>query len=84
VVIEKVLPMSPVHLLPMSPVYTPVLSGAYGLRGRRSIFENGCCPLNVTVQVIRLRRGSEDRRHYDKRRSLTQPSAKPHRLTCFG
>jgi hypothetical protein len=26
-VIEKVLPMSPVHLLPMSPVYTPFSKG---------------------------------------------------------
>jgi hypothetical protein len=27
VVMEKVLPMSPVHLLPMSPVYTPLYKG---------------------------------------------------------
>jgi hypothetical protein len=28
-VVEKVLPMSPVHLLPMSPVYTPFDKGGY-------------------------------------------------------
>ena len=40
-VIEKVLPMSPVHLLPMSPVYTPFFKGGLSSVGRNSLFGKG-------------------------------------------